>query len=400
VKYQLKTTTLAVCAVALSGPALAATEAGVPLGSGWTLTPSVGVTALYDSNLYRQDIDETTATGSLITPGLGLNYLTSKNTFSLAYAGQFGAYNTSSADDYGHNDVSLTAKLNQGGRNRFDLGVSRDENHDPFGTERTETIPSTQRDVDEFALTSAYAAYTFGAPSATLNVTLRGDIDDKSYSNNRFATQYLDRSKAGGGLEVRVRLSPKTGLLLDTQYHEVSFDETDPASTKGTRDGTELRARVGIQWFATSTFVGRARIGWFQRDNDSSAREDLSTVDWELSMTYMPTTYSRFVVEGSHSTQESYFDQADFIDVMRFGGQWIHNWSTPFQTGVGAYYNQYSFEGYTRDDDVFNGSLYAKYAFTRWATLRLSINADNRQSNLDSLDFDRYVSALTLEFAL
>ncbi len=377
---------------------------GINFGGGLFLKPVLDATYLYDSNLYRQDANETDAQASVIAPGVALEYLTADNVLRAGYRGEYAFYDTSSSDDYSDSDLFLEARLNEGGRHRIAVNVLRDEGHDPFGTERTELTPSQQnRDVDEWTATSARLAYTFGAPSATFNLTLWGDGLMREYDTNRADTQFLDRDIFGGGAEAKVRISPRTGLLFDIQHHSIEYDFVRVGQTA--RDGTELLVRGGFQWFASAKTLGRVRIGLVQRDFDATNRDDFSGVNWEAAISYRPVTYSEFVIDTSRTAQESYFDGADFIDVSRIGAKWTHGWSPRFETGLSLAFAQYSFEGANRDDDLLIGGFYGQYELLRSVKMRAGVDGSSRDSNavdaqLRPLNFDRFVPYLRLQFAL
>jgi hypothetical protein len=402
-----KGTFFLVTSIALAASSAYADDAkGVDLGSGWRFLPGLDASVLHDSNVYSQEHDKTAATAEIIAPKLNFEYLTPANLFRIGYGGSYAFYDSTRADNYSDNDASVEAKLNQSGHNRVNLKLAHDEGHDAFGTERTETaaaIPAAlrERDVDEYAVESAQLEYIIGAPSSTVNVSLAGDYADKHYTNNRsIGTRYLDRSTAGGTLGMRYSISPRTGLLLDLQYHDIEFGHIDPASTVGSRDGKEYRARVGAQWIATEKVVGRVLVGGFWRNNDASARKDFNSLDWDAQLVYRPVTYSQITFQTAHSTLESYFDQASFIDVKSVGAKWTHDWSGRFQTGLSGYYYHYEFKGADRKDGVFAGSLYGRYELTRWLAARASIDATDRDSDADDRDFGRYIAQFRLELAL
>ena len=393
---------LLVCLGALPVTGLAQTAPqppmGIVLGGGLFLKPVLDLSYLHDSNLYRQETSETSASAYVISPGVGLEYLSSDDIYRIGYQGEFATYDTDGFDDYGESDLLFEANVNQSGRHRLAVNLARDEGHDPFGTERTESQPSSQRDVDEFVRTSGRLAYTFGAPSAMLNMTVFVDGMSKEYQNNRDLTRDLDRDIFGGGIAGKWRISPRTGLLADARVRNIQFKDVNPAFSA--RDGSEQRIRVGGQWFASSTVSGRVLVGTMRREFDASDREDFSSLDWELAVTWHPATYTEIVLDGGHSTQESYFGQADFIDVNRIGLSWVQNWNQRFKTGLSGDLRRYDFEGFDRSDDFVNGLLFGELELTRNLTVHLSFQIDNRDTNIQSLDYDRSLTQLRLQFAL
>ncbi|MES0873928.1 outer membrane beta-barrel protein [Sinimarinibacterium thermocellulolyticum] len=370
---------------------------GIALGSGWSIEPSLATALEYDDNFYRQADAERTATGTLITPQLDLVYLTRKNQLRLSQRGEFATYNTGNFDDYAHYDIGLDARINEGGQHRFKLSALRDEGSDPFGTERSELTPATQRDVDEFVLTAADIAYTYGAPSARLNLTLFAGGTSKEYQNNRDLTRILDRDRVGGGSELRVRISPRTGLLFDVSHYEVQFDTVVAGST---RDGSEQRARVGLQWQATATTTGRVRVGALRREMDAADRDDFSGADWEAAISWQPTSYAEVVFESGRGIQEAYFEESDFIDVEHIGLRWYQQWSAQWYSQLGVRGTRYTFEGFDREDDVIQTDALLGLQLTRQFGIEAGLLMQDRDSNQDQFDFDRLISHLRLRLRL
>lgn len=393
--------------LACAADALAAKpEAGIPFEGGWTLIPELDLGYLYDSNLYRQEDDETDAQVGVVKPGLGLRYLRPGDSYLLAYAGSYGFHSTTSRDNYSDNDVVFSAEMNQTGRNRLSLHASYDEGHDPRGTARTENLAEQFPfdDVDEWATGAAQATYVFGAPTAALNLTASADYKKKSYTNNKYRNAVFDFETVGGLVGFRYRLTPATAALFDLQYHEITFDELVPGFTS--LNGDEIRARLGAQWQPSSTLQLRALAGAFKRDNDTPDRKDLSTLDWETVLNYQPQPQTLLILEGGHNTQETYLGGVDFIDVKRFGGRWVQTWTDRFNTGLNGFYNRYQFRGEDRNDKVWAGGVYLEYdisgslGWPRIITTRLSFDLEDRNSDAPLLDFKRHVGALNVIIAL
>ncbi|SER22028.1 hypothetical protein SAMN04488038_1226 [Solimonas aquatica] len=379
-------------------------DLGIQLGSGWTLMPEFDAQYLHDSNIYRQDQNSTSANATILKPQLSAQLLSANDRYTFKYDGEFGFYDSTSHDNYTDNSIAFKGEVNQTGKNRLELNAGRREGHDPFGTERTELDRTTQLDVDEYALSSVDLTYTYGAPSATLNLSLGGDYTDKHYTNNKTLTSYLDFNRAGVMGALRFRLSNITSALADVQYHKISF----PNDVNGfsNRDGDEISTRVGAQWQPLATLTMRGLVGYFSRASDASDRSDHNSLDWEGVLNYQPASYSLFVVEGSHSTEESYLLLSTFIDRQRVGGSWKQGWTDRLTTSVAGYYNRYRFEGYQRSDNVYTGSLYVDYDLSgyigalRLVTARLSFDIAKRDSDVDGFDFDRNVTALRINIAL
>ena len=63
-------------------------------------------------------------------------------------------------------------------------------------------------------------------------------------------------------------------------------------------------------------------MGVLRREMDADDREDFSGADWEVAISWAPTSYSEVVLESGRGFQESYFEQANFISIEHLGLRW------------------------------------------------------------------------------
>jgi hypothetical protein len=384
------------CTVSM-GMALAEESQGEHIAPGVQMTTPVSVGFLYDDNVYRTPNNEKSATAYLIRPGVNFAIASGASQYSLGYSGEVAEYDSGSRDDYFDNTFDGSAKIEMGSRHHIDLDAEYKMAHDAFGEARTAGTPASNRDLDKWNLGNADLQYTFGALTAPFNLSLRAGEQDKEYSSNRTDTKFLDYSKDRLGAGALYRLSPKTALTLDYDHYDINYDHVRVGSTK--RDGEIQEVLAGAKWAVTAKTVGYLKVGYYSRDFDASSRKDVDGIDWIADIAWSPRSYSTFVLETGRLIRESYFDNEDFINTQLVGVKWQHDWSGRTKSNLGVTYYDLDFVGGTphRQEENWKYQGELSHALTRLWTAKVGFETNNRDSNVNSFDYDKNVVYVGLD---
>jgi len=376
---------------------------GVGLAPGMRLEAGLGSRLWFTDNMYRSDDNETDAMGVVIDPSAAVVYSPAYGKYTLGYEGQAASYDTVDEDNYFDSQVFLTGDLQPLSRHRFEFDARYKHGHDAFGSNRTEGLTLRDRELDIWDETGLALKYTFGQREAMLNLYARAGITDKEYDTNRtepsnpaFGTRFLDYGATllGGG--VIYRLSAKTRLVLDLEQQELDYDlDFTPAF-----DGDLQRALVGLRWLATAKTSGEALVGYYARNFDDNAREDVSGIDWQVRVDWLPRSRSRLSLTTGRLVRETYLLGEDFIYEQYLQLGWRQDWSQRLYSETELGYFQHQFEGTARDDDSLAGRATVYYRLTRRLTAKGGIEHSNRDSSATSLDYDRNVIFTGLDVVL
>lgn len=394
-------------ALALLGGGVSAQETagtGVGLGPGLRLEAGLGSRLWFTDNMYRSDGDETDAMGMIVDPSAAVVYSRSHGQYRLGYEGQAASFDTVDEDNYFDSQVFLTGDLQPLSRHRVEFDARYKHGHDSFGSNRTEGQSAlVDRELDIWDETGLALKYTFGQREAMLNLYARAGVTDKEYDTNRtapanpaFGTRFLDYGAALVGGGVIYRLSAKTRVVLDLEQQELDYDtDFTPAF-----DGDSQRALVGLRWLATAKTSGEALIGYYARNFDDSAREDVSGIDWQVRVDWLPRSRSRLSLTTGRLVRETYLLGEDFINEQYLQLGWRQDWSRRLYSETELGFFRHQFEGTARDDDSLAGRATMYYRLTRRLTAKGGIEHSNRDSSASSLDYDRNVIFTGLDVVL
>lgn len=383
-----------------SGPVLAQDEVddeatGIGLGSGVRLLPKLGTEAWHTDNRFRSESDEVSETGLRLRPELVLRYAPSIGTVKLGYRGEIDPI---VEDDYSDRTFFAGMDLRPLLRHRFELDARHRYGHDPLGLSRTENAPDPEAlDLDEWEDNTLGGQYTFGAPEARINVSARGEVYDREYQTNREdGTRFLDYKSDSFGGGMTYRLSPKTQLVLDYEHLDIEYDIESAPPLNSKTD----RYLAGVRWQATAKTTGEILVGFFDRDFDSGTRADTDGVDWRARVIWVPGARSRLTLTTGRLLRESFFVVGeDFVNTQFYDLVWRQDWSERFWTDARVGLLDTDFEGTPRQDDTLRYGLTLNYELSRNVTVKAGLEMDDRDSSVNTSDFDRYELFQGFEFA-
>ena len=139
------------------------------------------------------------------------------------------------------------------------------------------------------------------------------------------------------------------------------------------------------------------KIGIYDREYDSAAREDDDGFQWEVDVSYKPRTYSSINLVTRRYSQETN-GRGDSINTQEHKLAWDHNWSSRSATRLGVLASAEEYSGTERKDDLIDLEASYQYSAKRWLDLGISLRRENRDSNEFLFDYTR--NAVYLEATL
>lgn len=365
---------------------------GIRLGPALRLQPSLGIQVQFTDNRFRTPDNEVSETGVRFDPALILSYTPSAGSFNLGYKGQIDPV---AEEDYEDREFFLTGDIRPLLRHRFEFDARHQRDHDELGLARTQGIADPESlDLDEWDESGIHGQYTFGAPEARINLSVRGGLTDREYQTNRDATRFLDykTTLVGGGLAYRV--GTRTQLVLDYERSEYEYDTDFMPSF----DSTLQRGLVGVRWLATAKTTGEVLVGYFEREFDSNLRQNGDGVDWRAQLTWAPVTRTQFTFTTGRLIQETVLLGESFVNEQLYQIAWRQDWTSRFFSTLTGTQYQAKYEGISRDDDASKVLATLNYELSRKFTLKGGYEYTTRDSSDNLRDYDRNVLFQGFEF--
>jgi polysaccharide biosynthesis protein VpsM len=353
-------------------------------------------------------------TGSL---GGGLRGISRGLPYGVEYEASAGSFDGSPDDDY--IDQRLTAYAGHAFniRNSIKGGVEYLDWHDYRAEENPrsggrENIDGFDDKPDEWSQLQFGGSYTFGATNAKGRLTCSACETQRRYDNNN--QEYRDYNVTDVGAEFAFRVSSKTDLLFGGVYSKFDYINENSSSTPSgygaSRDNEEYRYFTGVAWDVTKKSRLETRVGYIEKDYDSSAREDHSDFYWDVNGTWVPrgTTnltlgFSRRIYEhtpfsetaGIATVEPNYVDY-DYVlgDTLR--AAWTEQWRPRISTTLAAYVGRDEYKPINRKDDLLGTTASINYQVNNWLGVGLNGFYRKRDSNWSEHDYEDSGVGLTL----
>lgn len=342
--------------------------------------PGVGLDIIHDDNVFTTSSNEKSSWISVLKPALLLEAKSRDQVYSLSYKGAIGFYDSTPADDYDDHQFTAEADMQISSRSALRLSADYQVGHDSRGSNDR----PISDDPDKWHASSIAGVYAYGSEGAKGKIELEGEYTEKRYDNNRTFTRAFDRDDTTGGATFYWRVMPKTNLLFQAKTTDIDYN-----LGASTQDNENYWYMAGVTWEATAKTSGTVKVGYTEKDFDSSTRDDQDGIGWQAAIQWKPLERSTVDVGFSRGFNES-TGVGDTTETTDYNLGWSHEWSSRTSTGINLSYVEDEFKGgSTREDETFGLSLNANYQFRRWLGVNAVYNYTDRDSNTANQDFDR-----------
>jgi len=350
-------------------------------------TPTLDLETYYTDNLWlTEDREEDTWVG-VLTPRLQTWIQDGVNTYSLILELQDSTYESSSDDDFTDYIAKFDMHHEFNAKNVVNAMAEYYDGHEQRGTGLIEgdIVFATDEPV-EYTKTSFGGDYTYGSKEGQGRVMLAAKTADYQYDNFRDFTRYRDYVADTFAGTFFWKLAPRTDALFEATATNNDYDEDDPLDLAGTLTSDEYNYLVGVEWDASAKTSGHVKVGVYDRQYDSNARQDEDGPTWEVGVTWLPRTYSAVDLTTRRFTQETN-GLGDAVDTQEFSLGWNHHWNQRTQTTLRGQYYTEDYQGASREDDNYVGEARFDYEYRRWMDLGVGYRYEDRDSKIDSFSY-------------
>lgn len=370
----------------------------VDLGT-FDFIPTLSLSQSYDDNIFRQPDDDEESSGiTRVSPTLQFVAQDRNNTYAFTYDGDYGVYSNDSDDNYDDHTLSADFHLDLNSMNTVDLGAAYGKLHDNRGEGASEGVVAESRDEpDEYDIAGVNGTWAIGRPGAMFGVELDAGYTDIEYTNNRRETRFRDRDDQSFAARLFGRVSPKTRLFVEASTKDISYDNRPLAGAR--LDNDEQALSVGAEWEATARTTGRVKVGRTDKEFDAASRGDTEFTSWEAEVSWMPRTYSEFVLSWSNQPRETN-GTGNFIESEDLQLVWTHGWSDRLTTNLTMGLGDDEFDNNPREDEREFLSAGVEYDFRRWVSVNAAYSYKERDSNIRVFQWDQNVFTVGVDLSL
>lgn len=390
--YQLGGAGVASSGRSVEGNILTSPTRGRPIrfDNGIFVYPSASIGYGRNDNVLGTQTNKVSSSFFVVRPELVGEIKTHGDRYTLSYQGNYGRYQSSSADNFNHHELWLGGDNYFTTRARLGWGVGYLEKSDPRGS----TDRASSAEPDRWHAPIARVLGIYGAPGSIGRLELEGSMMQKRYDNNRATTIASDVDLNTVAGRFYYRFMPKTSVLF-----EVRNTWADYVWANSTQDNTDTRYYAGFVWDATAKTTGTLKLGRAYKRFDDASRQDASVASWEASVRWAPLTYSTVDLVASRAPLDS-TGTGNYVLNNATTLTWNHKWASYVSSRVNYGVIKSDYKGSTREDDTKNYGV----GFFHELGYRMRAGIDwtrtDRTSNDQLYNFKRDVTMVTLEAVL
>lgn len=363
------------------------------------LTPLVSAEVYHDDNFLRSSDQAISSLVTKLSPQVALQMDSAQTQLLANYRLDDFAYSASSSDDATDHviDANLAHEFNA--RNRIELSLYYFDGHEERGKGLSQGSLASDVEVIEYTQDNLRVSYELGGLGANGRLALAFEQQDYEYQNERGLTRVRDREQENLTATFYWNLTAKLELLAEMRDTANNYDYFNPESTLGTLDSEQTDYYLGAQWQATAKTSGALRVGRYDRNYDSSARQDSSGSSWEAWVEWQPVQRATVTLRSGRASRES-TGVGNFIDAEDHSFNWRHQLSGRDSFTLELAAGKDSYEGSDREDDRSTFALSYERELQRWLTVAVGYRYGERDSSVDSNDYEQNIGFVRLSLSL
>lgn len=320
------------------------------------------------------------------------------NIYAFTYTGEYGVYWEDSDDNYDDHTLSGDFHLDLNDMNTVDAGLSFGKRHDNRGEGASEGVIAESRpEPDEYDIMGAAATWAIGRETARFGVELDAGYTDIEYTNNRRETRFRDRDDTRFAARLYGKAAPKTRFFVEVATKDIDYANLPLAGAR--LDSDEESVSVGAEWDATARTTGAVKVGRVDKDFDADSRGSQEFTSWEAQVSWMPRTYSEFILSWSNLPRETN-GTGNFIESEDLSLTWSHGWSSLLRTNVTVGDGTDEYDNNDREDDRTFFSVSAEYDWDRWISFNAGYRYIDRDSNINVFAYEQNVFHIGVDLSL
>jgi len=398
-----RTKSIIAMSVICATPTLFAQEAGRIQAGQFDLIPSFTSSMAYVDNVAnaRDNQSKIYSWRTTLSPELIAATQVNGNPVQIGYRLERGVYFSSSNDDYTDHFVEASGDFELNSRHRVSALAQYEDGHEDRGTGFSIGTGLDISTPDTYKSSNLSAEYTYGAVTSDGLITLKTRRQSLDYDRSEDAYLIRDRVKTMVGGEFGYQIGAATSAVIDITQTYVRYDEQLDFVT---RDSDETRVLVGVVWESTAATTGFAKVGYKEKEFEDQSRGTFYGTDWEVGIDWQPVSYSTFRISTSADTFETN-GEGDFIRGQNYSVRWNHDWLERLSTSfsVTQQDDEYVFNEIdinNRDDELMNYSASLSYQARRWLKFSTYYQYTDRDSNRETIGYDKSVIGVTAEVTL
>ncbi|KKD58268.1 capsular biosynthesis protein CpsB [Grimontia sp. AD028] len=372
---------------------------------GIDIIPTLEINAGHDDNVRRTETNPVGSAMYRISPKVMAQFETRRSAYQLDYTLDAVSFTDSSEDNYVNHNLHGYGFWLFDIRHRLHLDYKYSVTSEARGTGLTEGSSLRVDEPLRFRRHDAYARYVYGAAGAPGRLVGIIGFEAKDYDEEVFVrtngvtvdTKFYNWDQPYIAGEFYYAVSSYFHAVTVFNHEIRSYDHvfTGPG---GTRDSNNTALYGGLDWDVTGKTQGRLLLGFQNKDFKSGQRENFQGFSWKLNLSWKPTDYSEFRLEGLDFARDPNLE-ADYVKDRSIKIDWEHKWTPLVTTTASARYGTNDYPGIREDDDS-QFDVSATYSIARWWDVSAGIGWFERDSTQPGYSYDQTRFFIGMEVSL
>lgn len=368
--------------------------AGLRVGS-LIVTPSVGLTTTFDSNVFAANKHGHSDWSAGFFPGIDIDSDWSRHAFSLRAQGEFQRHSIFSREDVDNGSLAGTGRIDLAPNAYVLTGASYQRLHEDRGA----LVPVNGIRPTPFTVMSAKGGFVI--EPAPLGLRLDATIDSYAYDNVRLfgggIARETARDRIAYALEPRIsyKIAPQYDAFVRAMVNRRQYNSTREPDGLG-RSSTGYVADLGTALRMPGFAAGEIYLGYLAQHYDARVANAITAVDFGGNIEWRPNPATSLRLSLGRSVEESAIlgSQGYLQTAMRLGVEHeiVHRVAL-----LGAVsYSHADFAGGPGSSNLYGVSLGARYAINGMLSAGLEYDLGVRASSATLPSYTRQVVELRL----
>lgn len=337
--------------------------------------------ASYNDNIFGIE-EKTSDTILAVIPQLVYKGEYGKHSFTSKYEGNYNVFSKNNDVNYFNHELESTVDLSHS--TKWDSKIIADI------AKRVE-LPGTNNqaltNVTEYNSLATYRLIlqsSYGKRDSIGQLVFRYSRQNFNYKNNN--QSYRDRSTDELRGTFFWRFAPKSRAQFQLRHSKVSSDQ----ELSFNQTATQNSMLAGLEWEATSKTQGSVLVGYQNTNFDNPLIESISGLSYFLDVDYLPDSTSKLNLSLSRTTRDNATVIVGGLETTDLAASWKSKIKQRMYVDAKLILRNDKFIGIndSRKDDNVELAVEFGYAAYRWLDLYSSFKRLNRNSDLNTFEFD------------
>ncbi|MEA3641102.1 MAG: outer membrane beta-barrel protein [Lamprobacter sp.] len=369
----------------------------------WLLTPVLQLTETSNSNIFATADNEIDDFITSIRPEVELESDWNRHQTLFKIGADSGLYRDNSDENYNDYHFSNRTRLDISHGTRLTADLRYRHAHTPRSSAENVGAAAEPLEFDQrtaaLGLKRSLGIFTAG---------ITGEIERVTYSkSNAIGGGTIDNSDRD---RTETRISTRLGyepFAESTAYLEISLNDVDyDDPTKlgdPNRDNSGFTIDLGAKKIISNLWVIDVGLGYHPRDFANSDLDDISgtqALTLRGEALWNPTALTSVIGSLRRQTYETTVQNASAVVNTFLALNVEHQLLRSLTLNAGLNYSDSDFVGSARTDRDSGVSAGLEYVLTRFISLRADVRYRQRDSSLDSADYDQHLAEIGLRLSL